>query len=199
MSPDRVYALLGTSLDAADELAEKSRELVLMLAAHAADPFSRSHFTPGHVTATAVVLHPASSRFLLVHHRRLDRWLLPGGHIEPGDRSLEDAARREAVEETGARIAHPLGVVGVDVHGIPPGKGEPYHLHHDVIFGFIAASDGVLVSPESRAVVWAERSECDRYDIAQPILRAVLRAMERQAAVRPELLPAQSNPANRET
>ena len=43
-------------------------------------------------------------RVLLVHHARLDRWLLPGGHVEPEDGCVEDAARREVIEETGVAL-----------------------------------------------------------------------------------------------
>ncbi|MFI6318597.1 NUDIX domain-containing protein [Nonomuraea sp. NPDC050556] len=31
-------------------------------------------------------------------------WTLPGGHVEPGDASLEDTLRRELMEELGATI-----------------------------------------------------------------------------------------------
>ncbi|MEU8404124.1 NUDIX domain-containing protein [Nonomuraea sp. NPDC048892] len=36
----------------------------------------------------------------MIHHRALDRWLLPGGHVEPDDHSLYGAALRELEEET---------------------------------------------------------------------------------------------------
>ena len=43
-------------------------------------------------------------RFLLVQERRGDqRWYLPAGRVEPGER-LEDGARREALEESGIPI-----------------------------------------------------------------------------------------------
>src|SRR5438309_7839913 len=79
----------------------KSRELILMLLASTADPFSRHQFHSGHITCTGLVLAPDGERLLLVHHRRLDRWLLPGGHVEAEDAEIWDAARREVVEETG--------------------------------------------------------------------------------------------------
>lgn len=160
-----------------DELAAKSRELILLMVEQSRAPFSREQFMPGHVTATSVVLDPEGERFLLVHHKRLDRWLLPGGHVERTDASLPAAARREAVEETGALIRRSLGLVGVDVHGIPPRKLEPFHLHHDLIFGFHARGREFRVSAESRAVVWATPRDFRRYELAEPIRRAVRRAM----------------------
>src|SRR5215217_1408657 len=78
-----------------DGEALKSRDLTLALLAWSPDPFSRMIYTPGHVTCTGVVLGPDRDRVLLVYHRRLNRWLLPGGHCEPDDPSIEAVAERE--------------------------------------------------------------------------------------------------------
>ena len=163
--------------DASDGQALKSCELILLLLKCSPEPFSRDHYTPGHVTCTGLVIAPDSERILLVHHRRLDRWLLPGGHVEPEDAAIADAARREVVEETGA-ILCPDGdapLIGADVHGIPSNGREPYHLHHDLLFSFRAASDAIQVSPESRAVAWCGPAEFDRYGIPGNIRRAYRR------------------------
>jgi 8-oxo-dGTP pyrophosphatase MutT (NUDIX family) len=93
---------------------------------------------PIHVTCGVIVRDP-DGRVLQIHHRALDRWLLPGGHLEPGDDSLIAAARREAVEETGlitsdrdAADVQPVPV-DIDIHPIPANadKGEPEHYHAD--------------------------------------------------------------------
>jgi 8-oxo-dGTP pyrophosphatase MutT (NUDIX family) len=145
----------------------KSKELILGLLAHTPEPFSRYQFTPGHITCTGLVLGPSLNRVLLVHHARLDRWLLPGGHVERSDKGIADTARREVMEETGAELDSRFQPVllGLDVHGIPPKRGEPFHLHHDIVFGFRAVSDAAVCSPESRAVVWCAQAEFDLYDL----------------------------------
>ncbi len=149
----------------------KSRELILGLLAHTVEPFSRYQFSPGHITCTGLVLGPSLDRVLLVHHARLDRWLLPGGHVERTDRGIEDTARREVLEETGAALdaRFPPVLVGLDVHGIPPKRNEPFHLHHDIVFGFRATSNAAVCSPESRAVVWCTREEFDYYALPDNI------------------------------
>ncbi len=163
-----------------DGEAEKSRDLVLMLLACTPAPFSRHQFTPGHITATGLVLAPDRARILLVHHGRLDRWLLPGGHVEPEDDTAGDAARREVVEETGALLEpRKPRLIGIDVHGIPGKGAEPYHLHHDLVFAFQAVADRVAVSAESRDVAWCAPGDFARYDVPGNVRRAYRRAVLR--------------------
>jgi len=177
---DSTLALVASFDSQGDGEAVKSRELILALLQSSPQPFSRSTYTPGHITCTGMVLNPARDRVLLVHHKRLDRWLLPGGHVEAEDRSPEESARREVVEETGAQLASEPGVLlNVDVHAIPPKKGEPLHLHHDLIWGLQALAEDFVCSEESRAVAWCGLDEFDRYELPAPIRRAVERSLRR--------------------
>jgi len=99
---------------------------------------SRHEFR-GHVTCGAV-LRDAAGRVLLIHHRALDRWLTPGGHLEAVDRTLLGAAARELTEEVGISphaVTVPLAwhevPIHIDCHVIPanPKRGEPAHDHWD--------------------------------------------------------------------
>jgi 8-oxo-dGTP pyrophosphatase MutT (NUDIX family) len=81
------------------------------------------------VTASALVVDLRSGLLLLHRHRRIGRWLQPGGHIEPAE-APEAAALREVAEETGYLAAHPPAapsIVHVDEHPGPDG-----HLHLDL-------------------------------------------------------------------
>jgi 8-oxo-dGTP pyrophosphatase MutT (NUDIX family) len=180
VDPSSVAAIARGFSDTTDGEALKSRDLVLMLLECSPAPFSRDHFTPGHITCTGLVLAPDGERVLLVHHRRLDRWLLPGGHVEPEDAEIGDAARREVIEETGvALLANPAPpLCGVDVHGIPANGREPYHLHHDLLFHFRAQSEEFRVSSESHAVAWSAPAEFDRYSLPENVRRAYRRVRE---------------------
>jgi 8-oxo-dGTP pyrophosphatase MutT (NUDIX family) len=159
---------------------ENSRELILSLLELTPAPFARDQFHPGHITGTAAVLHPHGRQILLMHHHRHKRWLLPGGHIEPSDATLSDAARREAIEETAVRIVGtgPARLAGMDVHAIPARKGEPYHLHHDLIFAFIAESGDFIVTEEAPLVAWCGAEEFERYQLPGSITRAAQRAFK---------------------
>lgn len=160
-----------------DRLAIKSRELTLDLLKYSAAPFSRTQFAPGHLTCTALVLHPRELRVLFMHHHRLHRWLLPGGHIEESDSSLAGVAAREASEETCVRIdqARAPSLAGIDVHGIPPKKSEPFHLHHDLIWCFHALTEDVQVTEEAPSVLWAGSEDWDRLSVAESIRNSILR------------------------
>jgi 8-oxo-dGTP pyrophosphatase MutT (NUDIX family) len=157
---------------------EKSRELILALLELTEAPFSRTQFRPGHITCTAAVLHPDGMHVLLMHHHRHQRWLLPGGHVEEDDVTLGDTARREAMEETAVVIADSGQgtLAGMDVHGIPARKREPFHLHHDLIFTFNANSEEFAFTDEAPRVAWCGMDEFARYHLPSSITRAVERA-----------------------
>jgi 8-oxo-dGTP pyrophosphatase MutT (NUDIX family) len=163
-----------------DGVAEKSKELILALLEFGVAPLERNHFNPGHLTCTGVVLHPKQDRVLLVHHRRLERWLLPGGHVDEKDECISETARREVIEETGVELRHeatPL-LVGLDVHGIPAKGREPFHLHHDLVFRFFAKSEKLKASEEARAVEWCQARDFDRFDLPLSIRRSYERAQK---------------------
>jgi 8-oxo-dGTP pyrophosphatase MutT (NUDIX family) len=116
---------------------------------------------PGHLTGSAWVLSADRRRFLLTHHRKLDRWLQLGGHAD-GETDLAAVALREAREESGlgpfallgAGAAAPPLPIDVDVHAIPSRPGEPAHEHHDLRFALVALGGEARASDESHALRW---------------------------------------------
>jgi 8-oxo-dGTP pyrophosphatase MutT (NUDIX family) len=132
-----------------DAREDHSRALILEHLRTLAHPFDR-HAAPTHVTASAVVI---GARGVLLHrHRRLHRWLQPGGHLDAGERP-EDGARRECEEETGLAVEHPTGgpvLVHVDVHG-----SADDHVHLDVRYLVVGPDADPSPPPaESQDVAW---------------------------------------------
>jgi 8-oxo-dGTP pyrophosphatase MutT (NUDIX family) len=151
----------------AEHLAEV-RGLVVL---HCADARKRTHYEPGHLTASAFVLSPDRASVALVHHAKLGIWVQPGGHFEPDDETPEAAARREVAEEIGLTDLESLGLVDVDVHRIPARADEPAHRHHDLRFGFVAVSTELVAGDGVTEARWVPVD--DLGDVDPGVRRAV--------------------------
>ncbi|WP_254427288.1 NUDIX hydrolase [Rhodanobacter sp. C01] len=116
--------------------------------------FERSHLA-GHFTGSAWLVGEDDTRVLLMHHRKLDRWLQPGGHAD-GDADLARVALREAQEETGmAGLQVEPGIFDIDRHRIPARANEPEHWHYDVRYVVRAGEDDrFVINEESQALAW---------------------------------------------
>ncbi len=118
------------------------------------DP-TNEHADPTHATASAIVV---GTRGTVLHlHKRLGRWMQPGGHIDPGE-TPPAAARREAEEELGLTVAHPAGgprLLNLDVHEAALG-----HTHLDLRYLLIGSDKDPAPppgeSPEARWYDWDE-------------------------------------------
>lgn len=139
------------------------------------DPCARDHFEPGHFTASAFIVSPERDALLLIFHGKLARWLQPGGHVDPDDRDLLAAARREAAEEVGLSELELLAPApfDLDVHDIPPLRSDPAHRHYDVRFLFRAATREVRAGSDAKAARWVPLSEINLESSDRSVMRAV--------------------------
>jgi 8-oxo-dGTP pyrophosphatase MutT (NUDIX family) len=147
------------------------------------DPFTGTRYAPGHFTASAFVLAPDRAELLLIHHAKLGLWLQPGGHVEPSDETVLDAARREVLEEVGiARLdLDHDGLFDVDVHAIPARKEALAHEHFDVRYLFRARERSFAASSEVRGAKWTALADIESSGTDDSVLRAVRKLRQRSA------------------
>ena len=139
------------------------------------DPFARERLA-GHFTASAWLVSADGTRALLTHHRKLDRWLQPGGHAD-GDRDLARVALKEAEEESGLRgLRLEPALFDLDRHWIPEHKGVPAHWHYDARFVVRAGGDeAFVVGEESHALAWRAIDGIARDETADASVRRMAR------------------------
>jgi 8-oxo-dGTP pyrophosphatase MutT (NUDIX family) len=138
------------------------------------DCFERT-LQSGHVTGSAWVVDRTGRFVVLAHHRKLGRWLQPGGHAD-GNADVRSVALRETREETGLRELEPAcdGIFDIDVHAIPARGNEPAHDHYDIRFAFFGNADETPVAnEESHAVAWVPLAAIETFAIDDSVRRLV--------------------------
>ncbi len=141
---------------------------------------------------TVAVFVVDRGRVLLHRHRKLDRWLPPGGHIEP-DELPDDAARREVLEESGVSIRlvgpSPIAVdepgqpkqlcrpAGIQLATIAPG-----HEHIDLVY--LAEAIELPVALPA-ACGWFDRTNWSSLDLTEEVEAWCMLAIAEVAAAHP--------------
>ncbi len=170
-----------------DALVQKGKERI----------FDRDYFIPGHVTASVMLVDPTFTKYLLTHHKKLEKWLQLGGHAD-GEQSPEATALQEAKEESGVNhisilpssnllpeMPNPLPI-DLDIHDIPAFRNDPAHQHFD--FRFLALChkpDEILCSDESHDIAWFSFDKNDYSHLKEPSLN---RLVEKAKAFKEHLL-----------
>ncbi|XVN40294.1 MAG: NUDIX hydrolase [Rickettsia endosymbiont of Argas persicus] len=132
----------------------------------------------GHFTASAFLLNSDETKFLLMHHKKLNKWLQLGGHCESDDILAE--AMREAREESGINeiVAISDNIFDIDVHYIPQSSKEPSHYHYDIRFLLKTIdNDNFIKNNESYKLKWFSFSKYPQLDIE--LDRSVSRMIEK--------------------
>ncbi len=103
-------------------------------------------------TVGAVILNGKDEVLLLQSNKWKDRWVIPGGHIEPGE-DMEDALRREIREETN------LAVSDIRLLGLQQCIYDDAYFKkkHFIFIDFVCRTDesDVILNEESQSYAWA--------------------------------------------
>lgn len=139
------------------------------------------------VPAAGVIIISDDGQILLVrrgHQPQMGRWTVPGGRLEPGE-THEQAAAREAFEETGLRVRIEREALRVR---LPAGEGREFEVRD-----FIATvTGGALVPGDDAADArWFTPEELDQVELTTNLLGYL-----RDAGVAPDLRDARVAPAD---
>jgi 8-oxo-dGTP diphosphatase len=131
-----------------------------------------------HFTTSSFVVNKDKTKALFVFHKKIKRWIYPGGHLEVNE-IPDEAVLRELKEETGidgkiisqnpvdlkdcheAQLATPYCVLMMKIKG--SSKSEA-HSHLDLVYLIEADSDELLSSEDNSEAKWFTKNEIEDID-----------------------------------
>ena len=128
-------------------------------------------------TVGALVVNESGEVLIVRSHKWGDKYTVPGGHIELGERA-EDAIRREVKEETGLE-AEPVELLIVQQAIYP----KDFHKHeHYVFMDFVLKAKSSKVQLDGRELqdyVWVRPEEALKLDLEEYTKNFVLKYLEK--------------------
>ena len=128
-------------------------------------------------TVGALVVNESGEVLIVRSHKWGDKYTVPGGHIELGERA-EDAIRREVKEETGLE-AEPVELLIVQQAIYP----KDFHKHeHYVFMDFVLKAKSSKVQLDGRELqdyVWVRPEEALKLDLEEYTRNFVLKYLEK--------------------
>lgn len=121
--------------------------------------------------AGAVVTNPAGFVLLVMRGKEPERgrWSVPGGSVEPGE-TLQQAAAREVLEETGVRVA-----VGSELWTLTraAGPGRSYEIHD---FAATYLEGDPVPGDDAVEARWVRPADLPTLPLTRDLLRYLARA-----------------------
>ena len=102
-------------------------------------------------TVGVFIFNPAGELLLLKSHKWPGKYVIPGGHVELGER-LEDAALRETKEETGLDV-YDIEFINFQQFIYDPSFWKPRHF---IFFDYACKTDStdVHLNDEAQEYIW---------------------------------------------
>ena len=143
---DEILKIISKYLEIFPEEAERQSNLIKYLEEHEENEITNWNNFDGHICAGGFIYSLQDKKFLLLHHKALNMYLHPGGHVDPDDISTLSAAKREIQEETGVVdleqgkiVDDELIPIDIDTHVIKRNekKNLPEHYHFELRYLFV--------------------------------------------------------------
>ena len=149
---------------------ERQQELIKFLNNHKEEQITDWNNFDGHVVAGGFIYAKDEQKFLVLHHKDLNMFLYPGGHIDKEDKNPLEASIREINEETGLKYIieftisnNELVPIDIDTHLIDYNRRLDLPEHYHFEFRYLYVIDKIkninVDSNESSEYRWISVEE----------------------------------------
>lgn len=167
---DIISTILDTYLNKFPKEKERQLKLIQYLDNHNEEEINDWNNFDGHAVAGGFIYAIKEKKILLLHHKDLNMYVYPGGHIDKTDKTPLEAALREITEETGLEKLKQLKIVenklipiDIDTHTISYNQrlNLPEHYHFDFRYLFtIKEIENIQIdTEESSCYKWIDIKE----------------------------------------
>lgn len=133
-------------LSAAQTLLTEDKEQIDYILRVTKGKLTREENSTSHCCAMILPYDPMTNDVFLVHHKKANSWLFPGGHIDLDELPIETAIR-ETEEELGIKNAKIEGPFGMKILSIMNPR-TPCRKHYDIFYSLPVNSTSII--PDNR-------------------------------------------------
>jgi len=130
-------------------------------------------------TVSAVIFNPDDRILLCKSHKWENKYVIPGGHIEKGE-SMEEALRREILEETGLQIRD-IRLLSIKESIFSKTFYEDRHFIF-IDYQCRTDSDRVVLNDEAEEYAWVALKEIEDYELGGFTESLLLQMRDREAS-----------------
>ena len=126
------------------------------------------------IVGSAVIENNQKEILLVRSPRWGKKWVMPGGHIEPGE-TIEKAVQREAEEETGLKNLKSSGIISFgELIGSKDFHRPAHFIYFDVLFKIKTRNPKIILEKrELGEYVWVKPEKALKMDLGESYDRVI--------------------------